>query len=113
MKYGRPLLRRRRCRRALEYLVDSHQDLEEFLAHIEEARKANKSSPTEKVTLITIHQAKGLEFKCVIVPGLNEGILPHVNSFEELVNLEEARRQTEQPIAIPSRFLKELSADRC
>ena len=104
----------------------------EFLAHIEEARKVNKSSPTGKVTLITIHQAKGLEFKCVIVPGLNEGILPHVNSFEDLVNLEEERRlmyvamtramerliityrrrQTGQPITMPSRFLKEILADR-
>jgi superfamily I DNA/RNA helicase len=35
---------------------------------------------------MTIHQAKGLEFKCVIVPGLNEGILPHINSVEDLAN---------------------------
>ena len=37
---------------------------------------------------MTIHQAKGLEFKCVIVPGLNEGILPHVNPVEDLTNME-------------------------
>ena len=41
---------------------------------------------------MTIHQAKGLEFKRVIVPGLNEGILPHINSMEQLINLEEERR---------------------
>jgi DNA helicase-2/ATP-dependent DNA helicase PcrA len=117
---------------AIEYLVSPHQDLDGFLAHIAEARKVNKSSPTGKVTLITIHQAKGLEFQCVIVPGLNDGILPHVNSMEDLVNLEEERRlmyvamtramerliityrkrQTGQPITTPSRFLKELSSDR-
>ena len=114
---------------ALEYLVSQHQDLNGFMGHIEEARKNNKSLPRGKVTLTTIHQAKGLEFKCVIVHGLNEGILPHVNSFEDLVNLEEERRlmyvamtramerlvityrrrQTGQAITMPSRFLKELS----
>jgi superfamily I DNA/RNA helicase len=77
---------------ALEYLVTPHQDLDQFLAHIEEAKKVNKSSASGKVDLMTIHQAKGLEFKCVIVPGLNEGILPHVNSVEQLMNLEEERR---------------------
>jgi DNA helicase-2/ATP-dependent DNA helicase PcrA len=53
--------------------------LSSFLDHIEEAKRVNKSSLRGKVNLMTIHQAKGLEFKCVIVPGLNEGILPHVN----------------------------------
>ena len=116
----------------LEYLVSQHLDLNEFIAHIQEARKVNKSSPRAKVTLITIHQAKGLEFKCVIVPGLNDGILPHMNSFEDLVNLEEERRlmyvamtramerliityrrrQIGQAITMPSRFLKELSVER-
>jgi DNA helicase-2/ATP-dependent DNA helicase PcrA len=64
---------------ALEYLVSPHQELSSFLDHIEEAKRVNKSSLRGKVNLMTIHQAKGLEFKCVIVPGLNEGILPHVN----------------------------------
>jgi len=44
------------------------------LAHIEEVRRVNKTSQAGRVTLMTIHQAKGLEFRCVIVPGLNEGI---------------------------------------
>jgi superfamily I DNA/RNA helicase len=39
-----------------------------------------------------VEYTKGLEFKCVIVPGLNEGILPHINSMEQLMNLEEERR---------------------
>ena len=79
---------------------------------------------------MSIHQAKGLEFKCVIVPGLGEGILPHVNTVGQLMNLEEERRlmyvamtramerliityrrrQMGQPITTPSRFLEELSA---
>jgi DNA helicase-2/ATP-dependent DNA helicase PcrA len=114
---------------ALEYLVTPHPELSEFLAHIEEARKVNKSPLRGKVNLMTIHQAKGLEFKCVIVPGLNEGILPHVNSLEQtILNLEEERRlmyvamtramerlvityrkrQMGQPITVASRFLGEL-----
>ena len=67
--------------------------MSEFLAHIESAKKVNKSASRGRVSLMTIHQAKGLEFKCVIVPGLNEGILPHVNSIEQMImNLEEERR---------------------
>jgi DNA helicase II / ATP-dependent DNA helicase PcrA len=114
---------------ALEYLVSPHQDLSEFLAHIEEAKKINQSSLRGKVNLMTIHQAKGLEFKSVIIPGLNEGILPHVNSLEQtILNLEEERRlmyvamtramerltityrkrQMGQPITVASRFLGEL-----
>jgi DNA helicase-2/ATP-dependent DNA helicase PcrA len=114
---------------ALEYLVTPHQDLDQFLAHIEEAGRVNKSSSRGRVNLMTIHQAKGLEFKCVIVPGLNEGILPHVNSIEQMImNLEEERRlmyvamtramerliityrkrQMGQPITVASRFLREL-----
>lgn len=78
---------------ALEYLTTPYQDLDGFMSHIEEAGRVNKSSPLGRVNLMTIHQAKGLEFKCVIVPGLNEGILPHVTSIEQLImNLEEERR---------------------
>ena len=73
---------------AILCLVDLHQDLDGFLAHIEEARRVNKFSHAGKVTLMTIHQAKGLEFRCVIVPGLNEGILPHINSVADLANME-------------------------
>jgi len=116
---------------ALEYLVTPHQALDQFLAHIAEAGRVNKSSPRGKINLMTIHQAKGLEFKCVIVPGLNEGILPHVNSLEQMImNLEEERRlmyvamtramerliityrkrQMGKPITVASRFLEEVEA---
>ena len=113
---------------ALEHLVSPHQDLDQFLAHIEETEMVDKWSSIGKVNIMTIHQVKGLEFRCVIVPGLNDGILPHVNSVEDLVNLEEERRlmyvamtramerliithrkrQMGQPITVASRFLKEI-----
>ena len=43
-------------------------------------------------TLLTLHSAKGLEFKQVIIIGLNEGILPHQRSFDDPEAMEEERR---------------------
>ena len=44
------------------------------------------------VTLMTIHSAKGLEFDCVFVAGLEESIFPHSNSSFDPQGLEEERR---------------------
>jgi DNA helicase-2/ATP-dependent DNA helicase PcrA len=44
------------------------------------------------VTLMTLHNAKGLEFDCVIIAGLEEGLVPHYNSLDSLEELEEERR---------------------
>lgn len=46
----------------------------------------------ERVTLMTIHSAKGLEFKVVIVVGLEEGLFPVGNSAQQQEDLEEERR---------------------
>ena len=46
----------------------------------------------DAVTLITLHQAKGLEFLAVFIVGLEEGILPHRKSFDDPEQMEEERR---------------------
>jgi DNA helicase-2/ATP-dependent DNA helicase PcrA len=44
------------------------------------------------VTLVTLHQAKGLEFPVVFIVGLEEGILPHSKSLDDPGEMEEERR---------------------
>jgi len=47
---------------------------------------------TGAVTLITLHQAKGLEFPVVFIVGMEDGILPHFRSFDDQTQMEEERR---------------------
>jgi DNA helicase-2/ATP-dependent DNA helicase PcrA len=47
---------------------------------------------TDRVTLITLHQAKGLEFPVVFIVGLEERLLPHARSLDDAAQLEEERR---------------------
>ena len=54
----------------------------------------NMEDDKDTVTLITLHQAKGLEFPIVFIVGMEEGILPHIKSIEsgDPLDLEEERR---------------------
>jgi len=88
----------------------------------------------DAVTLITLHQAKGLEFPVVFIVGLEEGILPHRKSFDDPQEMEEERRLCYVGITrakerlyllrsyrrslfggstsnLPSRFLQDISPD--
>ncbi|MER3553270.1 MAG: AAA family ATPase, partial [Meiothermus sp.] len=51
-----------------------------------------EAPPDELVTLMTLHNAKGLEFPTVFLVGLEENLLPHRNSLNRLEDLEEERR---------------------
>jgi len=45
-----------------------------------------------QLTLMTLHNAKGLEYDCIIVAGLEEGLFPHFNSMNDGRDIEEERR---------------------
>ncbi len=67
--------------------------LEDFLEDISlVADMSEHEADGDAVTLMTIHSAKGLEFKCVFIVGMEESILPHSNSLIEAGGLEEERR---------------------
>ncbi len=53
-----------------------------------EKRRKNQNG----VRLMTLHQAKGLEFPYVFIVGLEEGILPHSRSMDDTFQMEEERR---------------------
>ncbi|NIP30136.1 MAG: UvrD-helicase domain-containing protein [Candidatus Dadabacteria bacterium] len=67
--------------------------LEEFLDWISLASDIDRfKDDADKVTLMTIHTAKGLEFPIVFMIGMEERLFPHVRSFGDNKQLEEERR---------------------
>lgn len=68
--------------------------LEDFLNEVSLVSDVNdqKNDNSPKVTLMTIHAVKGLEYKYVFVIGMEENIFPHINSCEEDGGIEEERR---------------------
>lgn len=52
----------------------------------------NDSEDPEKITLITLHQAKGLEYSVVFIIGFEQGMLPHIRSLDDDKEMEEERR---------------------
>ena len=69
-------------------------NLESFLEHVALATSLDRDWKGEKVNLMTMHAAKGLEFEVVFLPGWEEGLFPHQKSVEEKgeKGLEEERR---------------------
>jgi len=69
-------------------------NLQGFLEHVALATSIDQDWEGQKVNLMTIHAAKGLEFDAVFLPGWEEGLFPHQKSLEEKgdLALEEERR---------------------
>ena len=69
-------------------------NLESFLEHVSLATSIDQEWEGEKINMMTIHAAKGLEFDVVFLPGWEEGLFPHQKSIEEKGQngLEEERR---------------------
>jgi len=120
--------------------IESRSSIKEFLEEISLViDNSSGSEQSSRVSLMTLHSAKGLEFKIVFLPGWEENIFPNQRSVEEKGNqgLEEERRlayvgitrareilfisyanyrkQYNQSLyrTIPSRFLMELPKQNC
>jgi DNA helicase-2/ATP-dependent DNA helicase PcrA len=72
----------------------NHATLQEFLEHVSLVSDNNELNNDNKVSLMTIHAAKGLEFDVVFLPGFEEGIFPNQRVLDESgeKGLEEERR---------------------
>lgn len=109
--------------------------LEDFLLEISLVSDAEEyKDDANRVSLMTVHSVKGLEYKDVFIVGMEEGIFPHMNSLMESSEIEEerrlayvaitrakdnltiinARRRTlfgREQVNPPSRFISEISTD--
>ncbi|QWC55859.1 AAA family ATPase [Erythrobacter sp. 3-20A1M] len=113
--------------------MEDYDDLGDFLEHVSLVMDNDANEDEEKVTIMTIHAAKGLEFDHLFLPGWEEGVFPSQRSLDEggLASLEEERRLAYVAItrarrrctilhaanrriygqwtsSIPSRFIEEL-----
>jgi DNA helicase-2/ATP-dependent DNA helicase PcrA len=112
---------------------DRGEAMQEFLDHAALVSDQDSYDASSKVTLMTLHAAKGLEFPLVCLAGLEEGLFPHSRTFLNPDDIEEERRLcyvgmtramdqlivtracyrrrygTDMPEAsVPSRFLEEI-----
>jgi DNA helicase-2/ATP-dependent DNA helicase PcrA len=74
--------------------LEGYESLVEFLEHVSLVMENDDTSIIDKVNLMTIHGAKGLEFDTVFLAGWEEGLFPHPRTLDEsgAVGLEEERR---------------------
>ena len=118
--------------------MESFASLAEYLDHVALVMESDHNPSGDKISLMTLHAAKGLEFGIVFLPGWEEGLFPHARALAENGDapLEEERRlayvgltraKTQAHIsfansrrlhgswqaASPSRFLDELPSEHC
>lgn len=69
------------------------ETVEQFLESVSLVADSDELDPdASQVVLMTLHTAKGLEFPCVFIVGMEEGVFPHLRSLGEPEELEEERR---------------------
>ncbi|MBI5162293.1 MAG: UvrD-helicase domain-containing protein, partial [Magnetospirillum sp.] len=113
--------------------LEDYESLQGFLEHVALVMDNEQNPDADKVTIMTLHGAKGLEFDSVFLPGWEEGVFPHQRAMDEggakgleeerrlaYVGLTRARRRVMVTFAanrriynqwqtsLPSRFLDEL-----
>ncbi|HEY6270418.1 MAG TPA: 3'-5' exonuclease, partial [Terriglobales bacterium] len=71
---------------------DRGETLAEFLDHAALVSDVDTYDPRGRVTLMTLHSAKGLEFNLVFLVGMEEGLFPHSRTFNDPDQMEEERR---------------------
>lgn len=83
----------------LKELANAAQDaqqrgetLSEFLDHAALVSDTDRYNPASRVTLMSLHAAKGLEFPLVLLAGMEEGLFPHSRTLNQPNELEEERR---------------------
>tara|TARA_R110000751_G_scaffold2018_18_gene10313 strand:+ start:98932 stop:101244 length:2313 start_codon:yes stop_codon:yes gene_type:complete len=74
--------------------MEDYDTLGDFLEHVGLVMDNDRAGDGEKVTIMTMHAAKGLEFDHVFLPGWEEGVFPSQRAIDEggLASLEEERR---------------------
>lgn len=74
--------------------MEQHETLASYLEHISLVMENEQNDTADKINLMTLHSAKGLEFDTVFLPGWEEGLFPHQRSLDEngMAGLEEERR---------------------
>ncbi len=78
----------------LTVAMEDYASIEEFLEHIALISAVDETENDSKVSLMTLHAAKGLEYEFVFLPGWEEGLFPHQKTIDESGNkgIEEERR---------------------
>jgi DNA helicase-2/ATP-dependent DNA helicase PcrA len=72
--------------------LDGIRKVELFLESISLVTDVDDLEDSEAATLMTLHNAKGLEFPVVFITGMEDGVFPHMRSLGEPIELEEERR---------------------
>jgi DNA helicase-2/ATP-dependent DNA helicase PcrA len=76
------------------HALEEFETLGGFLEHVSLVMENNANNQSDRVSLMTLHSAKGLEFDTVFLTGWEEGMFPHPRALEEnnVKGLEEERR---------------------